>query len=357
MPRVASDLGISLVPEPNRSIRRASLAMLAVAMILSLLNSATRAALSAHEYVVSTSAAASAIKRGDLVRARNQLSAAQDSASSLQALLGDPLLRVVGQLPAIETEFQVANELTRSLVRLTRVGSHFLNTISRPSERGWRDVLYDHGRVDLVGLKRIAKGTAALQAELASIRSELDDLPAPFSDLLQHAVTAARSKVNKAHEMTRKASLMLSALPSLLGANGPRSYLIAFQTPTEARGAGGMIGFLGVFSAHRGALELTQLAPARRFTRLVRGSIDAPRWFLRLYGRSAVRDIRQVNQSPNFPVTSKLLLNLYERAVEKDLDGVIAVDPIALGTLTKATGPIRSYTWNEQLTPMMLAGC
>jgi hypothetical protein len=51
-------------------------------------------------------------------------------------------------------------------------------------------------------------------------------------------------------------------------------------------------------------------------------------------------DPRLVNSSPNFPVVSDVLLNLYDAAEDESLDGVVAMDPLALAEMMKATGPI-----------------
>ncbi len=69
--------------------------------------------------------------------------------------------------------------------------------------------------------------------------------------------------------------------------------------------------------------------------------VDAPDWFRSLYGAvGAVNEWRQVNASINFPAVSDVILDRYELITGERLDGVIAMDPLALGRMTRGTGPI-----------------
>jgi hypothetical protein len=47
-----------------------------------------------------------------------------------------------------------------------------------------------------------------------------------------------------------------------------------------------------------------------------------------------------VNVSPNFPVVAETFLRMYEETRGEALDGVVAMDPVALAALMEATGPL-----------------
>jgi hypothetical protein len=101
----------------------------------------------------------------------------------------------------------------------------------------------------------------------------------------------------------------------------------------------------------QGRISLDHVGPIEELGPRVHPPVDAPADFAQLYGPlSALRDWRQANQSPNFPATSAVLLEMYERTGNQPLDGVIALDPIALGELTRATGPLSAEGWAKTIT-------
>ena len=74
-------------------------------------------------------------------------------------------------------------------------------------------------------------------------------------------------------------------------------------------------------------------------------------WFERAYGpQLASRQVQQANLSPNFPVAAEVWLRMYERFNHKSLDGVIAMDPVALRSFMRGTGAIRLSRSGTELT-------
>ncbi len=69
---------------------------------------------------------------------------------------------------------------------------------------------------------------------LADARSQLQDQTAEITGLLENTALAAR------------------LAPPMMGADGPRSYFMAFQTNAEARGTGGLLGGFGVLRFDNG---------------------------------------------------------------------------------------------------------
>jgi hypothetical protein len=65
-----------------------------------------------------------------------------------------------------------------------------------------------------------------------------------------------------------------------------------------------------------------------------------PAEFLKLYGKNPAI-LQNSNLSPHFPYGAQVWLGLWKARYGQQLDGVIAVDPIALSYVLKATGEIR----------------
>ncbi|MDP9235140.1 MAG: DUF4012 domain-containing protein [Actinomycetota bacterium] len=163
----------------------------------------------------------------------------------------------------------------------------------------------------------------------------------------------ARSLVRSALDSATNTQGLVSRLPSLLGHASTRRYLLAFQALGEARATGGVIGLSGILEARDGHISLSHVGTlGRSIPATLDAPAAAPAWFQRNYGSQfATRQWQQVNLSPNFPVVSKVLLNMYHASTGRHLDGVIAMDPLALQDLLPATGSLRPKGKAAAITP------
>jgi hypothetical protein len=89
----------------------------------------------------------------------------------------------------------------------------------------------------------------------------------------------------------------------------------------------------------------------RDFADSVTEPVDGPGWFERNYGpQKALLQTSQANISPNFPAVASVLLEMYEQGMGEELDGVFAMDAVALADLMPATGPIASSATGRRIT-------
>jgi hypothetical protein len=129
-------------------------------------------------------------------------------------------------------------------------------------------------------------------------------------------------------------------LPSMLGAEGPRNYVLMFQNPAELRATGGIAGALALVHTEGGRIELAQQANSGDFPRF-----DAPVLPLTdetrgIYGDITGTFIQNVNLTPNFTTSGPLAAEMWRLQFGVEVDGVISLDPVTLSYLLAATGPI-----------------
>ena len=136
-------------------------------------------------------------------------------------------------------------------------------------------------------------------------------------------------------------------LPPMLGASGPRTYLLLFQNPAELRATGGMPGAYVVIRADRGKIDITDQGTAAGDL----GAFDKPVLELAesdqlLYGERLGIYPADVNLTPDFPTAGALVREMYRRRTGRLVDGVLATDPIALSYLLAMLGtvPVRGGT-------------
>ncbi|MFE3497795.1 DUF4012 domain-containing protein [Streptomyces sp. NPDC059175] len=130
-------------------------------------------------------------------------------------------------------------------------------------------------------------------------------------------------------------------LPGMLGGEAPRRYFVVFQNTAEARGTGGVAGAFAVLTATRGHLAFesfgnnTLLESAR-----IKPDVDLGTEFAAQYaGNDPTGTWANSNISPHFPYAARIWAATWTAYSGQRLDGVVALDPSALGLLLAAAGP------------------
>ena len=133
-------------------------------------------------------------------------------------------------------------------------------------------------------------------------------------------------------------------LPSLLGFDTPKTYLLLFLNNTELRPGGGFIGSYAVVQFDRGrpsilVVEGTELLDKRTPDTWrpvpplpITKELGVDRWYF-----------RDSNWSPDFRVSSEQALLFYEKEgglFASDIDGVIGVTPTVLERFMSLVGPL-----------------
>ncbi|MFP5299487.1 MAG: DUF4012 domain-containing protein, partial [Actinomycetota bacterium] len=283
------------------------------------------------------------IQELDVDRGIERLRMAEDLVRASRGYLGHPSVALASVMPFVGDDVRALKALSgvaREAVGAGLEGAEAAETMGLAGE-GSLSALYSEGQVRF---DTIESGIDALSGALDSLRaaeSILEDSPRPSIGQVRSAFFGASRIVDDALEQIDRARRVMTALPGLLGAEGPRRYFLAFQTPTEARGGGGLVGVYGILEIDDGRLNLVEIAPIRELVPKLTGTIDAPDWYRDLYGTlDALGGWREANLTPTFPASSRALLAMYELALDERLDGVIAMDPFVVQDLTRGTGPI-----------------
>lgn len=198
------------------------------------------------------------------------------------------------------------------------------------------------GRVDLDRLQAAAPLLEKAHAGLRDIRTQAMTIRLNHTlARIQDAVTAFRAGVGRLEEVTGTASRAAALLPPMLGASGPRTYLVLVQNLAELRATGGIPGAFAVVRAERGSFRLVRQGTAATDLR----TFDRPVLWLEpgmtpLYTDRVGRYPADINLTPHFPTTARLAREMYRRRTGQAVDGVLAVDPVALSYLLRAMPPV-----------------
>ncbi|MCL3817591.1 DUF4012 domain-containing protein [Aeromicrobium wangtongii] len=279
------------------------------------------------------------ISVGDVEAARTTLRELQTSTASARSATEGMLWDVVGRLPVVGGSAQAAQTVSQVLAELAGTGLQPI--VDAAGSLDSRAFSPRDGRVDIAAIQRLTPALVTADRTLTSGRDRLASVrTADVIGPLREPLEELKSKIAVAQSGTSAGVTAAEVMPRMLGADGPRSYLLVVQNNAEVRSTGGLPGAFAVVQAADGRIRLTAQGAGSDF-----GSFDEPvvpltKDELGLYTRLMGMYWSDANFTPDFPRTGQILRAMYDKKFGDDVDGVISVDPVALSYLLKATGPI-----------------
>ncbi|MBK7324187.1 MAG: DUF4012 domain-containing protein [Candidatus Microthrix sp.] len=200
------------------------------------------------------------------------------------------------------------------------------------------------GGVDLASLSALEVPVAAVADSLDGAVAELEGISSPWVVApLRDRLDEVALEVNDLADETSLAQLALREVPGVLGADGPRRYLVMVANPAEARDFGGFMGGWALISLDRGELTLEdsgtplELYPSSPNRPRLDPANVIPVSFLDM---EPSRYPQNWTSSIDLDLVSSAAVELMQANGRGTIDGVIYVDPAALGALVDLTGPI-----------------
>ena len=347
-------------------------ALAAVLLWLSMLVAPHRLTTGLLEGTRQLSSAENSLSRGRTAAARDEILAATAAAERARAGVSapNPLLDLISVLPPAGDALGETGHIVNAMELSAEAAAGTL-AVADDALRGGliaRDPEDPDGAsiVDMARLESAAKTIAAVGKAVRGVVAELsmiesDNLPARVRPEIRRALTDARAAVVR----LRNAEDGFSILPTVLGADRPRTYLLGFQNPSEQRGTGGAILQFKILEMDDGRLALRDIQGEHAAGTVYnidqdRRTYDIPlpddAWMVR-----EIEDAQRFgnsNWSPDWPLSARMMIEYaYTSAQEIDelevpeFDGFIVVDPLAVEKMMAGVGPFRTTRSNHQITP------
>jgi len=141
---------------------------------------------------------------------------------------------------------------------------------------------------------------------------------------------------------------VLYVLPSLLGYDSPKSYLILLQNNNELRPTGGFIGSVASLTLNKGKIENLKIQDVYDLDGQLKGHIEPP-YIVRRYLQPHLY-LRDSNFNPEFSDSASSSALLYNLESGETIDGVVAIDTEVLKALVEIEGSITIPGQEKQLT-------
>jgi len=318
------------------------------------------------------SAAQTRLSGGKVGNALELTLAAKASADQAAAELSSPspLLDLAIAIPQVRAAFGELDHVVRALELSGDSAAGALSVVEDALGGGL--ITKDPDDPDggsIIDLERLQSAAATVTDVRRVTEEVISELEKINVDKLPRRVRprVARS-IEQAEEAAERIAIAergLALLPSILGADGPRNYLLGFQNPSEQRGTGGAILQFKVLKLDGGRLELDDIQGGETAGTVYnidqdRRTYDIPlpddAWIVREL--EDAQRFGNANWSPDWPLSARLMIEYaYTSARMNDdlqvpiFDGFIVVDPIAVQKMMPGVGSFTTPRSRDTITP------
>ena len=201
--------------------------------------------------------------------------------------------------------------------------------------------LLEGGRLDVQLLRDEEPRLTKISADAARLDADARNISDPtYPDILRDVRSQLQGQTSEIAQLMQNMVLGARLAPSMMGADGPRTYFIGFQTNAEARGTGGLLGGFGVLRFDNGAPTVDTLGPNTELDKPFTPMDLGPEYNGEYGFTNPTTDYRNSNQSSHFPYAAQIWKSMWLQQSGMNVDGVIAIDPVALSYVLGAVGPI-----------------
>ncbi|MFL0411276.1 DUF4012 domain-containing protein [Microbacterium paludicola] len=198
------------------------------------------------------------------------------------------------------------------------------------------------GAINIEAVRALAEpvSEAAVAAERAQIDlSEIDKTA--LLGPVRSALGQLTDVVETAWPVLNRMSTLVPHLPTMLGGDGPRNYIVMVQNNAEARTTGGNPASVMQMTFDAGRLSITQQAASTDFPISREGSLfPLPAPTETLYGSRVGGFIQDTTMTPDFRQSANLVRSFWQQEFGDPGSGVLSLDPVALGYILGATGDV-----------------
>lgn len=195
--------------------------------------------------------------------------------------------------------------------------------------------------VDFQKFEILARDSDYLVNKVKLLRNDLSEVPTIMSFISPSRL----SKLDTFLVQSGEYSKMVENIPSLLGKDDKKTYMILFQNNMELRPTGGFIGSFAIVTFEKGKLQDTTVYDVYSADGQLKGHVEPP-FVIRTYFEHPNWFLRDANWDPDFSESAKTIEWFLHKELDITVDGVIGVDLEFVRKLLEATGAITLSDFN-----------
>ena len=263
----------------------------------------------------------------------------QDHSSAALSAVQDPMYRLASHIPwvgpnlaAVSAVATTVDDISTQVVPAVVDVADLLRSGLAPKD----------GQFDLASIKRAAGPLEAADRAVNAGRARMAAIDrTSVIGPIDRAIVEMWDKLDRAAELTATGARIGRLLPEMLGAAAPRRYLVIFQNPAELRATGGIFGSYVLVSADHGRISIVDQGATSRSIGTFTTPVEADPALRRLYSDRLVTSPLDVNFTADFATAAHLYSAMYTERTGTQVDGVIALDPVAVSYLLEGQPAIR----------------
>ncbi|MBD7958576.1 DUF4012 domain-containing protein [Microbacterium sp. Sa4CUA7] len=269
--------------------------------------------------------------------------AAQQTVAQLQELTAEARAQADGELWRFAERLPVAGP---NLVVVRDVAATIDDLVVRAalpaSQMNLDGLAPAGGRIDTAMLTQASELVDQAAAAVADARATIDGIDrSSIVDQVASGVDQLDRVVAQIEPLIAPAQQALAVLPGMLGAEGPRNYLVLVQNNAESRGTGGNPAALVLLHVEDGAISIAQQASSQDFMNGRPNPVaELDPATVALYGDKVGRYMQDVTMTPDFAESARIMGAFWAETFGTPIDGTVSIDPVALSYLMAATGPV-----------------
>ena len=283
-------------------------------------------------------AAQKSLLASDTAAAQQAIERAATETAAARAATSDPVWQVVGAIPLLGNTVKTVSLTARAADQVTTQALPPLVTAVRELQPD--KIKAGSGALNL---GRVTESAAQLGLSSEALTAAQATLQSAPTTLVLGPVTEAHNTLAVKSAVVQRAVdtgvRVLRVLPALLGADRPRTYFAAFQSPAEIRGTGGFLGTYAIMTVSNGKVSVDRVGTNSELVNFPAPVVDLGPDYAQLYGKSPASWV-SMNLSPNFPYAAEQWATAWQLQTGQPIDGVIGLDVTALQYLVEATGPV-----------------
>jgi hypothetical protein len=278
--------------------------------------------------------------KAHLAAGRAALGDAREAADVREVRLAKNLPYVGNTVSDLDHLLAAAGIMTVSADDALRVYEDFAGTDSK---------LFQNKRFSMPAITDAQQAVARIESAMNRAERELEAVEGkgPKGDEALAKKRSALAQVTALRGELVALGPVLEALPSAVGGNGRRTYLVAILNPAESRAPGGAPLSVAFVRFDKGRMSIPIQGQTSVLTNTNQKLMWTPAkgdpWVQGAVPRAFVN----ANVNPDFPVAAEQMLRAARPNFGFKPDGVVALDVVAISHLLRHTGPISSAAYGE----------
>ncbi len=262
---------------------------------------------------------------------------AQTETAEAKAIAHGTLWNVAAKIPFVGSDIATVQGMTEVVDDMAQQTLPQLASIAQRLANS--DLSGEDGHLNLQPIVDIQDDFSKVNKLMKQQAGTYNTLAEPKIGVVKSAYMQGKNELNNVSTLIDQLNGALQMMPSFLGQNGSRTYLLAAQTTSETRSGGGLVGSLGTMTAENGRIVVGEFHPNAEFINGGNGNDSERNVFSKPLGFSF--DVRDTFAVPDVSRNAEMLNASWQRSQYAcDIDGLISIDPVFIQKMVEITGNV-----------------